>query len=43
MTAPAPDRSLESWDKRLETFGRIGPYVLLLISTLIAVLAGPWK
>jgi hypothetical protein len=43
MTAPTPDGSLESWDKRLETFGRIGPYVLLLISTLIAVLAGPWK
>ena len=30
MTAPAPDRGLESWDKRLETLGRIGPYVLLL-------------
>ena len=43
MTAPAPDGSMESWDKRLETFGRIGPYVLLLISTLLAVIAGPWE
>jgi len=34
---------MESWDKRLETFGRIGPYVLLLISTLLAVIAGPWE
>lgn len=42
MKAPAPDGSMESWDKRLETFSRIGPYVLLLISTLLAVIAGPW-
>jgi Histidine kinase len=43
MTTPAPDSGLESWDNRLETLGRIGPYVLLLISTLVAVMAGPWK
>ena len=39
MTAPASDRGLESRDKRLETLGRVGPYVLLLISTLLVVIA----
>lgn len=41
MTAPAPDSGLDSWDQRMETIGRFGPYVLLLISTLVALIAGP--